>query len=150
MKQTDAERLDKLAEEYSTNSDYCRHMAEIVRYATLLPKSIGCGLQSHGPHWRRRPRQDRVRQTLPFIDSETPAGESFPEGWVGSGQPSNRASGFGKPSKRHSGSQMNVPRLGRRKRSMPPILYSSRIGAWIVGRCAAQWAVAKHWPLRVC
>jgi len=82
MKQTDAERLDKLAEEYSTNSDYCRHMAEIVRYATLLPKSIGCGLQSHGPHWRRRPRQDRVRQTLPFIDSETPAGESFPVGWV--------------------------------------------------------------------
>jgi hypothetical protein len=31
MKQTDAERLEKLAEAYSTNADYCRHMAEIVR-----------------------------------------------------------------------------------------------------------------------
>ena len=31
MKQTDAERLDKLAEAYSTNADYCRHLAEIVR-----------------------------------------------------------------------------------------------------------------------
>ena len=28
MKQTDAERLDKLAEEYRTHADYCRHMAE--------------------------------------------------------------------------------------------------------------------------
>jgi len=31
MKQTDAERLEKLAEAYSTNADYCRHMAEIAR-----------------------------------------------------------------------------------------------------------------------
>ena len=31
MKLTDAERLEKLAEAYSTNADYCRHMAEIVR-----------------------------------------------------------------------------------------------------------------------
>jgi hypothetical protein len=28
MKQTDADRLDKLAEEYSTHADYCRDMAE--------------------------------------------------------------------------------------------------------------------------
>jgi len=26
--QTNPERLDKLAEEYSTHADYCRHMAE--------------------------------------------------------------------------------------------------------------------------
>ena len=31
MKQTDAERLEKLAEAYSTNADYFRHIAEIVR-----------------------------------------------------------------------------------------------------------------------
>ena len=28
MKQIDADRLDKLAKAYSTNADYCRHMAE--------------------------------------------------------------------------------------------------------------------------
>ena len=31
MKPADAERFEKLAEAYSTNADYCRHMAEIVR-----------------------------------------------------------------------------------------------------------------------
>ena len=35
MKQTDAERLDRLAEAYSTNADYCRHMAEKARTPLL-------------------------------------------------------------------------------------------------------------------
>jgi hypothetical protein len=42
MKQTNAERLEKLAEAYSTNADYCRHMAEIIRN----PSSKG--------HWVRQ------------------------------------------------------------------------------------------------
>jgi hypothetical protein len=41
MNQTDAERLDELAEEYSTNADYCRHMAKIV------------GNSSSKAHWVR-------------------------------------------------------------------------------------------------
>jgi uncharacterized alpha-E superfamily protein len=31
MKQTDADRLDKLAKAYSTNANYCRHLAEGAR-----------------------------------------------------------------------------------------------------------------------
>ena len=41
MKQTDAERLEKLAEAYSTNADYCRHMAEKL------------GNRSSKDHWVR-------------------------------------------------------------------------------------------------
>jgi hypothetical protein len=41
MKQTDADRLDKLAKAYSTNADYCRRMAE------------GGGNRSSKEHWVR-------------------------------------------------------------------------------------------------
>jgi hypothetical protein len=41
MKQTDIVGLDKLAEEYSTHADYCRHMAE------------GAGNRSSKEHWVR-------------------------------------------------------------------------------------------------
>ena len=41
MEQADADRLDKLAKAYSTNADYCRHMAE------------GAGNRSSKEHWVR-------------------------------------------------------------------------------------------------
>jgi hypothetical protein len=78
MKQTDADRLDKLAKAYSTNANYCRHLAKGAR--NRFPKSIGCDLRRHGPHWRPRPRQGRVGQCLPLGDSQLAAGESFSEG----------------------------------------------------------------------
>jgi hypothetical protein len=86
MKPTDAERFEKLAEAHSTNADYCRHRAG--KQATIPPKSIGCG---HGSDCRRRPRQNRVRQSLPLSDSETSAGESFSElnAWLDSPAPAD-------------------------------------------------------------
>src|SRR5262249_31756133 len=53
----------------------------------------GCGLQRHGSDCRRRPRQNRVRQSLPLSDSETTARESFSDGWVGSARPRKRIYG---------------------------------------------------------
>jgi hypothetical protein len=61
MKQTDAERLEKLAEAYSTNADYCRHMAEIVRN----PSSRG--------HWVR------LAASSPRGEKITKLGRSPPE-----------------------------------------------------------------------
>src|SRR6516164_4352042 len=40
MKQTDAERLDKLAEAYSTNADYCRHLGGVKLRRS--PRACNC------------------------------------------------------------------------------------------------------------
>jgi hypothetical protein len=46
----------------------------------FLQRALGAACSVMGPDWLLRPRQNRVRQSLPLSDSETTAGESFTDG----------------------------------------------------------------------
>ena len=138
LRLSDAVTSAVLAEHYRTQSEMCHQMARM----TVSPFKEGW--LEFAEEWTKLAREQEERAKP--ADSEMAAGESFSERKVGSAQPCKRTGGFGKPSKRHSGTQMNWPRGLFRVWVVASVLWAIGYAGYFWHSCSLQ-SDGDHWCL---